>query len=112
MDGDEGEIGVYTYNPGEWYGAGITYDQIYNKWALISISSSGIITIKCDGVDYDNLLINSTGYDTSGDTMEFGGAGDENNQEPTNIYFDDIRVYNVVLTSSDMIDVYNENYDA
>jgi hypothetical protein len=109
LDGPEGEIGVYTYKPGEWYGTGITYDQIYNKWALISISSSGIITIKCDGVDYDNLLINSTGYNTSGDTMEFGGGSDEG-QESTNIYFDDIRVYNVELSSSEMVDVYNEIY--
>ena len=106
-----GEIGVYS---GGWNGSGITYDQIYNKWVLISISSSGICTIKSDGVNYDNSLMNFTGFNTSGDTMEFSGTADDtrNHLESTNIYFDDIRVYNVELSSSDMIDVYNENYVA
>ena len=96
-----------------WNGSGITYDQIHNKWTLISVSSSGIITIKSDGVNSNTSLFNSTGnYNTSGDTMEFGGSFADNTEESTNIYFDDIRVYNVELSSSVMIDVYNENYVA
>jgi hypothetical protein len=105
-----GEIGMAGSG---FNGSGITYDQIYNKWTLISVSSSGIITIKCDGVDSNTSLFNSTGnYNTSGGTIEFGGNRSNNPEEPTNIYFDDIRVYNVELSSSDLIDVYNENYVA
>jgi hypothetical protein len=87
---------------------GINYTNIYNRWVMMSISSSGRVSIKgTNTTDYDGLLI-SGAYDTAGDSFEFSAADDTTLYDTLNMYFDDIRVYNAELTSTELTTVYNE----
>jgi hypothetical protein len=87
----------------------ISYSNIYNRWVMMSISSSGMVTIKgTNTTDYDGIFLNQID-DITGDTLEFGGETFDDDYAAVGMYFDDIRVYNVVLTSSQLNDVYNEN---
>ena len=75
---------------------------------MMSISSSGRVSIKgTNTTDYDGLLISGT-YNTAGDSFEFSAAEDTTLYDITNMYYDDIRVYNAALTSSELNDVCNE----
>ena len=110
-----GEIGVYSYIHDQtggsgWNGTGINHTHVYNRWVMISISSSGRVSVKgTSTTDYDGTLISSgANYNTSGDNFEFGGTEDTTVYDINDIYFDDIRVYNTELTSAELTDVYNE----
>jgi hypothetical protein len=90
----------------EFYSTGISYTQIYNRWVMMSISSSGRVSVKgTSTTDYDGLLFSGT-YNTAGDSFELSKLTSSEEIIATTIY-DDIRVYNTELTSAELSNVYS-----
>ena len=105
---NDGRVGVSATVNGnyQFIPTGINYTNIYNRWVMMSISSSGRVTIKgTNTVDYDGLL--GTIPILYSGVVEFGGNSSTNTLDAIGMYFDDIRVYNTELTSIQLNDVYN-----
>jgi hypothetical protein len=100
-----GTIGMYAN--GE-RGTTINASDIKGKWTLFGITSDNKIYIKThDGIySYYNALNYNANGTTSDDSIEFGADAITHAAIPS--YFDDIRVYNKVLSQSELNSVFGE----
>jgi hypothetical protein len=102
------KLGMY-YNAE--YPTDVPTSNLQNKWTLIALTSDNYMKVKtADGVDdYYNTLGGSYDADnsTAGDGITFGA---DNNWAPNqDSYYDDIRVYNTVLTNTQLNSIFSEH---
>jgi hypothetical protein len=108
IDTYEADIGYFASDPGPTYTTNIQYTDFNNRWVLISISSSGRVKINGTTTNYDSVLFGS--IDIGDYTLQFSGRNDVTSEDIIdNMYFDDIRIYNADLSTSELNAIYNEN---
>jgi hypothetical protein len=91
---------------------GVSTSNLQNQWTLLAITSDNYMKVKtADGVTDYYGIPGGSGFDadnsTAGDGITFGA---DNTYAPNeDSYYDDIRVYNTVLTNAQLNSIFNEH---
>tara|TARA_B100000497_G_C7504346_1_gene307678 strand:+ start:85 stop:420 length:336 start_codon:yes stop_codon:yes gene_type:complete len=104
------ELGIY-YSPLGWLSSGISLSQIKDKWTLIAVTSDNYLKIKNSDVTVNYYNIPS-GFDADGspttDSLTFSTTASY--VPPQDTYYDDIRIYNTILTNTELNSIYSEHF--
>ena len=105
------ELGLYQGTAGGWVSSGISLSQIKDKWTLIAVTSDNYLKIKNSDVtvNYYNIPsgFNADGSPTT-DSLTFSTTSLF--VPPQDTYYDDIRIYNTILTNTELNSIYSEHF--